>query len=126
MRLIYEGIHWSEFARLEFCDKETADLPPIPTTVTAEVVFGERGVVAAPQNDVDVKVEVYEGSTVPSETSFVKSGQIMLGKQGLMVGNAPDSDEIPWPAGTTQISVYMDNPLFGWARKVVFVLEHQA
>ncbi|WP_404785588.1 hypothetical protein [Altericista sp. CCNU0014] len=128
MDLIYKGLHRSEFARLELCDRETEDFPTISSNMTNEelrAVFGERGIVVAPQNDVDVDIEVYEGSQTPSETTFVKSGQITIGNRGIAIGNAPDYDEVPWPAGTTQVSVYMDNVLFGWARKVVFTLEHQ-
>jgi hypothetical protein len=129
MSLIYKGIHLSEFARLEFCDKESGALPAITSNMTNDelrAVFGECGVVVAPRNDTNVEIEIYENLPVLSETTFVDSGQIMVGNQGLVVGSAPDYDEIAWPAGATKVSVYMDDARFGWAGKVVFVLERQA
>ncbi len=123
MQQILEGKFFALYSQIALIDAEDPDAYPEWKTGEENAVLGPKGVVIATQGDIKVDVIVYRGLGNPGGT-LCSSGKILVGGQGLIVGNevAADTARLEWPSGKTAIMVYVDKLL--QANHVSFCLEY--
>ena len=130
MELLHTSECQTEYSRVELYDKEKRTPPQTPMDLSDDelrVFFDAYGVVASCQADTRVIVKVYEGKGLPSESPIflIKEGMISVGEEGIFVGDSISAESLhilSWPAGTTNVQVYLDTKIPWSAKTVVFVL----
>jgi hypothetical protein len=123
MQQIHQKQVFALYAQIALFDAEDQDSYPQWETGTEEVIFGPKGVAVATAGDTYVDVVVYKGQGSPGGR-LCGSGEILVGKRGLLVGNVPAADITPleWSSGKTSISVYVDD--LAQATQVMFLLDN--
>lgn len=73
------------------------------------IVFGFRGVAVVTASDKQVDVIVCKGKEIPKYALCV-SGEILVGEQGILVGNIPAATitQIPLESGRYSVAVFTD------------------
>jgi hypothetical protein len=120
---IFEGEFFALYSQIALIDAEDPDSYPQWETGEENAILGPKGVVVATQGDIKVGVVVYNGLGNPGGI-LCSSGEILVGEQGLFVGNEVASDTAPleWTSGKTAVMVYVDK--LYQAKQVSFLLEN--
>lgn len=126
MQKIYKGEHLVQYSQVALFDAEDSNSYPIFETGEEAAILGAKGIAVATANDTEIEIVVYQGKTKSAPSEFqILSGDIQVGKQGLIVGNETTADtaKISYPSGKTTVSVYVDSQSPSEVTSVVFVLD---
>ena len=126
MYKIYKGQHLVQYSQVALFDAEDSNSYPIFETGEEAAVLGDKGVTVATANDTEIEIVVYQGKMESAPSGFhILSGEIQVGKQGLIIGNETTADtaQISYPSGKAAISVYVDSQSPSEVTSVVFVLD---
>jgi hypothetical protein len=121
--IVYKGRAFALYSQVALVDAEDANAYPEWVTGAEIAVLGPKGVAVSTLGDTQVEIIVCKGNGNVDGILYI-SGEISVGKSGLIVGNeiAGTSERIPWPSGSTKISVYANGPQ-NKATQVIFVLD---
>jgi hypothetical protein len=119
---LYKGTIYSHYAQISLVDKEDTDSDPLMRSGSESVTFGPLGVTVAAEDDKDIEVFVFQGKGEP-EHKLCVTGQIMVGNQGLLLGNIAEEVVVDWPKGRTLVTVYT-NGIDIETTKIYFCLEY--
>ena len=111
-----------QYSQLAILDAEDKSSYPQWETGEELIVFGEKGIIVATEND--TKVNTIVSSNFPKTNgNLLGSGIIQVGRKGMLVGNVVTNDlhSIECLSGKTRITIYVDNP--GKAQIVEFVIQ---
>ena len=122
MKLILHERFLALYSQIGLIDAEDDESYPQWDTGKEQVAFGQKGVAVAALGDTKVEVTVYEGNGSPGGT-LCSSGTILVGQQGLIVGNeiAADTAVFDWPPGRTTVTIYVD--VLPQPKRIDFVLQ---
>ena len=86
-------------------------------------MFGPKGVAVAAAIDEVIEITVLQDAG-PSAAVFYGSGDILVGNQGLIIGNevAGTTEVVPWPTGRVHVQVFGDGPK-DTATRITFVVK---
>lgn len=110
MQEIHRASYTPIYAQVELVDREAAEPYSAEHWVEADApdgFLGPRGLVVTTMNDIDVEVVVFQGPGQP-EGRLCLCGSIQVGQSGLGLGTISQQDAIPWPAGWTAVSVFVN------------------
>ncbi|MGB8214143.1 MAG: hypothetical protein WCE68_11340 [Anaerolineales bacterium] len=121
--VLYRGKALALYNQVMLIDAEDIDAYPQWSTGIENAILGPKGVAVSALGDTQVEIIIYKGNTVVESTLYI-SGEIEIGKSGLIVGNeiAGTSERIPWPSGKAKIKVYANGPQ-NTATQIIFVLD---
>lgn len=104
---LYSGSVYALYAQVALFDAEGEDSYPEWETGTENAVLGPRGIAVATAGDTEIEVVVCSDKG-DHNGIFCISGEILVGNQGLVVGNVVSANlvQIPWPPGKTCVDVY--------------------
>jgi hypothetical protein len=107
--ILYSGKTFSLYSQIGLCDFEAKDSYPQWKTGDELVVFGLHGVAVATASDEQIEVIVCKGK-VETQYSLCVSGEILLGKKGILVGNiaAATVANLLLPRGRYSVVIYTD------------------
>jgi hypothetical protein len=120
---IYRGKHSVQYSQVALFDAEDVDSYPQFETGEEQAIFGKKGVVVSTANDKEVDITVCEEKS-ELELFHVLSGEILVGSQGLIVGNETTADtaQVPYTPGKVAVAVYVNAQEKSEVTSVVFVL----
>ncbi len=88
--ILFSGKIYTQYFQVALFDAEMKNAYPQWKTGKEIIVFGSRGVAVATANDTEVNVVVTRGKANPDYKLCV-SGEILVGKKGIIVGNVAAS-----------------------------------
>jgi hypothetical protein len=120
---LFTGRVYALYAQVALLDAEDKNSYPQWQTGDEHAVVGSKGIVVATAPDLEIEVVVKKKEAIEPDGLLCTTGQIEVGKQGLIVGNIVSADfaHLPWPSGKATVDVYV-NGLGEQATRVVFAL----
>lgn len=107
--VLFNGKVFTLYSQVGLVDVEIKDAYPQWKTGEEAVVFGLHGVAVATASDTQVDVLVCQGEIeIPYKLCI--SGEILIGNQGIIVGNVPAASTtyLSLPSGKYSVVIYTD------------------
>lgn len=107
--VLFSGKVFTLYSQVGFVDVESKDTYPQWKTGEEIVVFGLHGVAVATAGDRLIDVLVCKGK-IEIQYTLCVSGEILVGNQGVLVGNIPAASvtHLPLASGKYSVVVYTD------------------
>lgn len=123
--IVFEGKVFALYSQIALFDAEKKDAYPQWKAGKEIIVFGLSGVVVVTAGDKLIDVVVCKGKVVPQQYALCISGEIIVGNQGIIIGNVPAANvtQIPMQSGRYSVVIFTDG-IGSNTNKVFFYVDY--